>query len=78
MSVPASGYTLETSDMPAGKMRAELERQVAEAGGVRAFCRRKGIESHAAVSLALSGKRDVSESIANARGYLKISVYRKM
>jgi len=66
------------SDATAADVRAELWRQVQLAGGVRAFCRQKGLESHAAVSLTLAGQREVSEGIANSLGYLKVTVFRKM
>lgn len=53
-----------------GEMRAELLRQVSVAGGVNAFCRARGIESHTAVSLAIAGHRNVTEALANAIGYI--------
>lgn len=59
-------------------MRAVLQNEVLKAGGVREFCRQKGIESHSAVSQALAGKREVSEGIANSLGYLKLTIFRKM
>ena len=63
-----------TSILRMEEMRAELKRQVAELG-VNEFCRQRGIEHHASVSLALSGKRPVTETIANACGYLAQTVF---
>lgn len=60
------------------EMREELRRQVFELDGVNEFCRRRGIEHHASVSLALSGKRPVTEAIANACGYFAQTVFRKL
>lgn len=51
------------------EMRDELRRQVAALGGVNEFCRQRHIDSHAPVSLAMSGKRDVTEAVANACGF---------
>lgn len=53
-------------------MLAELRRQVEAAGGVKAWCRKHGIESHSSVSLALSGKRTVEPAVANAAGFFVI------
>jgi hypothetical protein len=59
------------------EMRAELKRQVAELGGVNEFCRQRGIEHHASVSLAMSGARSVTEAVANAAGFVSETVFRK-
>ena len=59
------------------QMREELKRQVDENGGVREFCRRKGIDNHSSVSLAMSGARQVTEALANAAGFVSETVFRK-
>jgi len=59
------------------EMRTELRRQVDEAGGVMAWSRAKGL-SHAPVSWALSGSRPVTESVANAAGFLVETTYKKV
>lgn len=55
----------------------EIQRSVNLAGGVKEFARVKGFSSHAPLSLILSGKRDISETIANSIGLMKIQTYRK-
>lgn len=60
------------------EMRAELTRAVHLAGGVKAFCRSRGLESHATVSLAMSGKREVSEAVANCCGFFRETTFVKM
>lgn len=60
------------------EMREELRRQIAEAGGVNEFCRQRHIEHHASVSLAISGKRQVTEAVANAAGFVSETVFRRL
>jgi hypothetical protein len=59
-------------------LRTELKRRVKEAGGMHEFCRRKGIQGHTGVSLAVSGKREVTEQIANACGFIREVTFRKI
>lgn len=70
---PATGDYLRTQEI-----RAELERQVKAVGGVIEFCKIKGIDSHAPVSLALAGKRPVTEGIAIKMGFVPETMYRKL
>jgi hypothetical protein len=57
------------------EMRAELAHQVEHAGGVVAFARLHNLQSHAAVSLMLAGKRPISVAVANALGFIAVTVY---
>lgn len=58
-------------------VRAEMMRQVMAAGGVVAWAARAGV-THTAVSLVLSGARPVSERLANACGYQKVTMFRRV
>jgi hypothetical protein len=57
------------------EMRAELAHQVEHAGGVVAFARLHGLQSHAAVSLMMAGKRPISVAVANALGFIAVTVF---
>lgn len=59
------------------EMRAELDRQVEAAGGQSAWCRKTGI-SQTAVSLVQNGHREMSETIANALGFISERKYRQI
>ena len=58
------------------EMRRVLAEAVERAGGVRAFARKAGLESHAPISLMLAGKREVSEAVANALGHFAETAFR--
>lgn len=59
------------------EMRAELKRQVDAAGGLMVWCRVHGF-THPSVSAAIRGERDVSESMANACGFLAQMTFKPM
>lgn len=59
------------------EMRVELQRQIDASGGIMIWCRARGI-THASVSFMLSGKRPVSEAVANAAGFLMEPTFRKI
>lgn len=61
----------------ASEVRDELERQIACAGGVRAFAARAGV-THPAIVMVRSGDRPVSERIANSLGYEAVTMFRKI
>lgn len=58
-------------------MRAELTRQIEEAGGLMAFCRKSGL-SHPPVSAARHGHRAVTDEIALACGFVAETTFRKI
>lgn len=61
----------------AREMRDELARQIGAAGGLRPWCRAKGI-SHAPVALMISGQRQISEAVANACGFICETTYKPL
>jgi hypothetical protein len=65
------------SGLSEGEMRAELNRQIDAAGGLVAWCRKAGL-SHAPVSLAKHGHRDIPETIANACGFVSEKTFRRI
>lgn len=65
------------SEITHSEMRAELKRQVTAAGGLMVFARMHGIP-HSNLSEALSGRRLISETIANACGYIVQTTFKKI
>lgn len=63
--------------MSMSDMRSELRRHIQKEGGIKAFCRANGFESHAPVSLALAGKREISEALANSLGFFRQTYFIK-
>jgi len=60
--------------LTASDLRAELSHQCEKAGGQSAWARLRGV-SASQVSEALSGRRDLSESMINALGYMRVTRY---
>jgi hypothetical protein len=58
--------------LTAAQLRAELSRACEMAGGQSAWARLRGV-SVSQVSEALSGRRDLSESMVNALGYMRVT-----
>lgn len=61
----------------ASDMRAELIRQVSEAGSASKWARNHGI-SQTSLSLQMTGRRPVSEEVANVCGFVVEPSYRRM
>jgi hypothetical protein len=64
----------EAIAMSGRDLRAELARQVEMAGGQQAWARLRGV-AVSQVCETLSGKREPSEGIINAMGYLRVTRY---
>jgi hypothetical protein len=58
------------------EMRKVLAAAVERAGGIRAFARRAGLESHSSIRLMITGEREISEAVGNACGAFREVVWR--
>ncbi|WP_308718975.1 hypothetical protein [Komagataeibacter xylinus] len=65
--------THQITGRPIAEMKSVLADAVELAGGQHAWSRKTGIPQ-SVVSLTLSGRRDVSENIVNALGYVTRTV----
>ncbi len=63
--------------VPVTEVLAELERQIAATGSIRAFAQRAGV-THPAVVLIRNGDRPMTERIANACGYEAVTAFRRV
>ena len=63
--------------LSASQLRVEIGRQIRTEGGLCAWCDARGL-SYSSVSLAVNGRRDVSEAVANAAGFLREISYRSL
>jgi hypothetical protein len=63
--------------LSASQLRLEIARQIRTEGGLCAWCDARGL-SYSSVSLAVNGRRDVSEAVANAAGFLREISYRSL
>lgn len=64
----------EAVAMTGRELRAELSRQCDMSGSQTAWARLRGV-AVSQVSEAISGKRDLSESIINAMGFMRVVRY---
>lgn len=60
-----------------GAVLAEIHRQIAASGGRKAWGARHGIPA-SVISEVLAGKRDVPDAMANAAGFVSLTLYRRI